>query len=174
MLNGSGVTQRTASILIEADEAAHAALSSPQTNLHNLAYRRLRNETPLGAQMCRNALRTVTAAHKARRSNGRFKKDLPPTITFRSTSRHFDSRTFAMRGNELSLYTLTGRVAVTLKPGEIGLRAKHRFDCKCGRRAHGDVNAASNLARLGESALSPRADVNRTHVAEIGHPSLGQ
>jgi IS605 OrfB family transposase len=384
MRKGPGVTQRTASILIEADEAAHAALSALQTaysnacnllvpivvetrcwnryNLHNLAYRRLRNETPLGAQMCCNALRTVTAAYKAMRSNGTIKKDEPvPTITFRGTSVHFDSRTFARRENELSLYTLAGRVVVALKPGkhqlrlldwgrpkeaelvfrrgklffnlvlenkielrttgpvlgldvgennlaavntgkiwgggnlrhirdkhlalrrrtqsngsesakqllrkvsgkerrhmrhvnhvtskeivvealrvgaraiamedltnirsrikagkrvrsrlhrwafrqlqgfvaykagefgiatifvdpaytsetcsgcgEIGLRAKHRFDCKCGRRAHSDVNAALNLARLGESALSPRADVNRPNVAEIGHPSLGQ
>jgi IS605 OrfB family transposase len=376
----SGVTQRTASILIEANEAAHSLQTAYSNacnllvpivaetrcwnryNLHTLAYRRLRDETPLGAQMCCNALRTVTAAYKAMRCNGGIKKDEPvPTITFRGTLVHFDSRTFAMRGNTLSLYTLTGRVVVALKPGkhqlhlldwgrpkeaelvfrkgklffnlvlekeielrttspvlgldlgennlaaidrgkiwgagvprrkrdkhlslrrrtqsngsqsakqllrkvsgkerrhmrhinhvaskeivaaalrvgaraiamedltdirsrikagkrlrsrlhrwafrqlqgfvaykaaefgiatifvdpaytsqtcsgcgEIGLRAKHRFDCKCGRRAHSDVNAASNLARLGESALSPRADVNRPYVAEIEHPSLGR
>jgi putative transposase len=377
MAKGPGVTQRTASILLEADEASQTLLFALQAayadacnllvpivvenrcwnryNLHNLAYRHLRTETPLGAQMCCNALRSVAAAYKAMRSNGEIKNGEPvPTISFRVTSVHFDSRTFSMRGNELSLYTLTGRVVVTLKPGkhqlrlldwgkpkeaelvfrngklffnlvlekeialrttgpvlgldvgennlaainsgkiwgggelrhkrdkhlalrrrtqsngsqsakqllrkvsgkerrhmrhvnhvtskeivaaglqvgaraivmedltnirsrikagkrmrsrlhrwafrqlqdfvaykaaefgiivifvdpaytsqtcsgcgEIGLRTKHRFDCKCGRRAHSDVNAASNLARLGESALSPRADVNRPNVAEI-------
>jgi hypothetical protein len=79
MPQGAGITQRTASILIEADKAAHAALCALQTayseacnplvlivvenrcwnryKLHKLAYRRLRNEPPLGAQMCGNAFR---------------------------------------------------------------------------------------------------------------------
>ena len=137
---GPAVAQRTASILIEADEAAHAALPARQRaysnacnvlvpmvvenrwnrySLHNLAYRRLRTETRLGAQMCANALPTVTAPYKAMRPNGTIKRNEPvPTITFRGTSVHFDSRTFAKRGNTLSLSTLTGRVVVTLKPGK--------------------------------------------------------
>jgi Putative transposase DNA-binding domain len=46
--------------------------------------------------------------------------------------------------------------------GQIGSRIKHRLVCDgCARRAHRDVNAASNHARLGESARSPRAAVNR-------------
>lgn len=36
------------------------------------------------------------------------------------------------------------------KCGALGKRAKHRFKCKvCGLRAHADVNAGRNLARMG-------------------------
>lgn len=372
-------TQRTASILLEADEAGQDALSALQAayanacnllvpivvenrcwnrfRLHTLAYDRLREETPLGSQMCCNALRTVTVAYKAMRSNGEIEKGKPiPAINFRRASVHFDKRTFSMGDDQLSLYTLTGRIAVTIKPGkqqkrllewgkpkeaelvfrkgklffnlvfekeidfrasgpvlgldvgennlaavstgkiwgggelrhkrdqhlalrrrvqsngsksakqllrkvsgkerrhmrhenhvtskeivaqavaigaraiamedlthirsriragkrmrsrlsrwafrqlqdfvaykaaefgieaifvnpaytsqtcsecgQIGLRVKHRFTCDCGCRAHSDVNASSNLARLGESALSLRAAVNRPYVGEISH-----
>jgi putative transposase len=56
--------------------------------------------------------------------------------------------------------------------GQIGSRVKDCFTCNWGRRPHSDVNAASNHARLGETALSPRADVNRPYVAEAGHVGL--
>ena len=57
--------------------------------------------------------------------------------------------------------------------GKIGSRVKHRFSCDdCGRLAHSDVNAASTIARLGESALSPRAAVTRPDVAEVSHACL--
>jgi putative transposase len=53
---------------------------------------------------------------------------------------------------------------------------KPRFACdSCGRRAHRDVNAASHPARLGESAVSPGAAVNRPDVEETGnHVGLRQ
>ena len=370
---------RTVSIKIGADTAAVAALSALQEayagacnllvpvvaetrcwnryKLHTLAYQRLRAETPLGAQMCCNAIRSVTAAYKTLKSNGGVGKGEPvPAIGFRRAAVHFDKRTFTMRGNSLSLNTLGKRVTVALLPGkhqlqllawgvpkeaelhcrkgqwffnlvlekeiefrtsgpvmgidvgennlaatntgkiwgggalrhkrdrhlalrrrtqsngsqsskqllrkvsgkesrhmrhvnhivskeivteavrigaraiamedlthirdrikaglrvrtrlhrwafrqlqdftaykaaeegiatvftdpaytskgcsecgQIGSRVKHRFTCKCGRRAHSDVNAASNHARLGERALSPRGDVNRPYVGEINH-----
>ncbi|MHB1586377.1 MAG: RNA-guided endonuclease InsQ/TnpB family protein [Acidiferrobacteraceae bacterium] len=34
--------------------------------------------------------------------------------------------------------------------GEIGKRAKHRFSCSCGNRAHSDVNASRNIAWFAE------------------------
>jgi IS605 OrfB family transposase len=373
------VTLRTVSIKIDADDAARAALSALQAayadacnllvptvvetrcwnryTLHSLAYRRLRTETPLGAQMCCNVLRSVTAAYKALKSNGEIAKNKPvPAINFRRASVHFDKRTFTLKGDSLSLNTLGKRVTVALRPGrhqarllawgtpkeaelhcrkgqwffnlvlekeieyrtsgpvlgvdvgenklaatstgkiwggealrhdrdkhlalrrrlqsngsksakqllrkvsgrearhmrhvnhvvskeivaeavrigaraiamenlthirdrikaglrvrtrlhrwafrqlqdftaykaaepgiasvftdpaytskgcsdcgQIGLRVKHRFVCKCGRRAHSDVNSARNHARLGERALSPRGEVNRPNVGEISH-----
>jgi putative transposase len=52
-------------------------------------------------------------------SNGRIPKDEPvPEINFRPASVHFDARTFSMRGDQLSLSTLTERVTVTLRPGK--------------------------------------------------------
>jgi transposase len=53
--------------------------------------------------------------------------------------------------------------------GELGSRVKHRFVCKkCGLRAHADLNASRNLARIGESADSPRANVNTPDVGDMG------
>ena len=49
--------------------------------------------------------------------------------------------------------------------GEIGLRKKHLFSCSCGFRAHADVNASRNLARIAEGILSATADVNQPNVA---------
>jgi hypothetical protein len=167
MAKGFGITRRTASILIEAGEAGQAARCALQMaysdacnllvprvvenrcwnryNLHRLAYRRLRDETPLGAQMCGN---TVTAASQ-----------LQGFVACKADA--FGNATIFVDPAYTS-QTCSGC-------GEIGLRAKHRFDRKCGRRAHSDVNAASNRARLGQSALSPRADVDRPYGAEIGH-----
>ncbi|RMH30870.1 MAG: transposase [Nitrospirae bacterium] len=52
--------------------------------------------------------------------------------------------------------------------GNIGKRAKHRFECdNCGLRAHSDCNASRNLARIGETAVSPRAVVNTPDVGSV-------
>ncbi|TLZ11256.1 MAG: transposase, partial [Gammaproteobacteria bacterium] len=48
--------------------------------------------------------------------------------------------------------------------GQLGTRRKHRFECSCGLRAHADLNASRNLARIGETAVSPRAVVNTPDV----------
>jgi len=37
--------------------------------------------------------------------------------------------------------------------GQLGTRLKHRFECSCGLRAHADLNASRNLARIGETAV---------------------
>jgi putative transposase len=51
--------------------------------------------------------------------------------------------------------------------GGLGERLRHRFVCQqCGLRAHADLNASRNLARIGESALSPRAAVNTPDVGD--------
>jgi hypothetical protein len=131
---------RTVSILIAAGQAEQAALTALQSayagacnllvpividtrcsnryQLHRQAYRRLREESPLGAQMCCNVLRTVCAAYRPLSSNGELPEDEPlPAISFRRAPVHFDRRTFSMHGEGLSLYTLEGRIAVTLMPG---------------------------------------------------------
>ena len=48
--------------------------------------------------------------------------------------------------------------------GQRASRNKHTLSCTCGNRAHADVNAALNLARLGETAVSSRDAVNRPDV----------
>lgn len=244
---------RTASIklVISADQAA--ALAALQTayadacnrlvppvqghrlwnrvGLHNRAYSRLRAETPLGSQMVCNAIYTVCKAYKAQKALGRIRKDTPvPSIRFARTSVRFDKRTYSRKGEMLSLYSLGGRIAVSLLPGEhqrrilksgapteaellcrkgqwyfnlvvasddaqavasgpvmgldvdpayssrtcsccgcLGRRAGHRFVCEqCGLRAHADLNASRNLARIGGTAVLPRAAVNTPDVENVG------
>jgi transposase len=55
---------------------------------------------------------------------------------------------------------------------QIESQVQRCFPCNCGRRAHSDVNAASNHALLGERAPSPRVDVTRPDVEETGHVGL--
>src|SRR5262249_45558600 len=87
--------------------------------LHQLTYSRLRQATPLGSQMTCNAIFTVCKAYKAQRELGRIKKDAPvPALNFRRASVHFDKRTYTLRGDTVSLYTLAGRITVRLMSGE--------------------------------------------------------
>jgi hypothetical protein len=89
-----------------------------RVGLHRIGYRALRNASALGSQMCCNAIFTVCKAYKAQKQRGRTKKDAPvPQIRFDRASVHFDKRTCALRGEHLSLYTLAGRITVSLRPG---------------------------------------------------------
>ncbi|MGH7966280.1 MAG: RNA-guided endonuclease TnpB family protein, partial [Candidatus Binatia bacterium] len=86
--------------------------------LHHLTYARLRQETPLGSQMTCNAIFTVCKAYKAQRERGRIRKEVPvPPLNFRRASVHFDKRTYTLRGESVSLYTLTGRIMVRMVLG---------------------------------------------------------
>lgn len=87
--------------------------------LHQRAYRDLREATPLGSQMCCNAIFSVCKAYKAQKALGRIVKDKPvPDIRFDRASVHFDKRTYTLEGDSVSLYTLEGRITVSLLPGE--------------------------------------------------------
>lgn len=87
--------------------------------LHNLAYSRLRAEAALGSQMTCNAIFTVCKAYKAQSALGRIQKDAPvPAIRFRGTSIHYDKRTYTLKGDSVSLYTLAGRTRVAMRLGE--------------------------------------------------------
>jgi putative transposase len=87
--------------------------------LHQLSYARLREETPLGSQMVCNAIFSVCKAYKAQKALGRIMKDTPvPAIRFDRASIHFDRRTYSIKGERLSLYTLSGRIAVMMAIGE--------------------------------------------------------
>jgi putative transposase len=87
--------------------------------LHHLAYARLRAQTPLGAQMCCNAIFSVCKAYRAQKELGRIGKDAPvPLLRFERASVHVDKRTCTLRTDTVSLYTLAGRVTVALCPGK--------------------------------------------------------
>src|SRR3984893_7551348 len=79
--------------------------------LHQLGYRRLRQETSLGAQLACNAIFTVCKAYRAQRALGRIREDMSiPSLSFHRTSVHFDHRTYTLKGEAVSLNTLRGRM----------------------------------------------------------------
>ena len=87
--------------------------------LHNLAYSMLRSATPLGSQMCCNAIFSVCKAYTAQKALGRIRKDREvPAIRFERASVHFDKRTYSIQGDSVSLYTLDGRIVVPMRMGE--------------------------------------------------------
>lgn len=51
----------------------------------------------------------------------------------------------------------------------LGKRVKHCFLCtQCGLRAHADLNASRNLARIGGTFVPPRAAVGTPYVGNVG------
>jgi IS605 OrfB family transposase len=87
--------------------------------LHNLAYSMLRSATPLGSQMCCNAIFSVCKAYRAQKALGRIRKDREvPAMRFERASVHFDKRTYSIQGDSVSLYTLDGRIVVPMRMGE--------------------------------------------------------
>lgn len=83
--------------------------------LHNFCYSRVRDSSPLGSQMVCNA---IFAVAKAYRNRCIAKDTIVPTIRFhKHRSVHFDKRTYSLKGEILSLYTLKGRIRIPMKVG---------------------------------------------------------
>ena len=83
--------------------------------LHNLVYTKLRSLSPLGSQMICNTIFSVCKAYKNRRI---LKDETVPLIVFhKGRSIHFDKRTYSIKGDMISLYTLQGRIKVTMRMG---------------------------------------------------------
>lgn len=83
--------------------------------LHHLVYKKVRASSPLGSQMVCNAIFSVCKAYKNRTIS---KEETVPTIRFHTNrSVHFDKRTYTIKGNTLSLYTLGKRLTVTMRMG---------------------------------------------------------
>jgi len=106
--------------------------------LHNLTYSKIRNSSPLGSQMVCNAIFTVCKAYKNRNI---LKDEAMPTIQFhKNRSVHFDKRTYSIKGNLLSLYTLEGRIRIPMRMGPFqedyfskGIPKEGELICKKGR-----------------------------------------
>lgn len=92
-----------------------------RVKLHNLGYTQIReNHKELGSQMTCNAIRKVSSAYKTLLANNqRFRLTGWPEMYFRqNTSIHYDKRTYSLRENSVSLFTMEGRIIVPLKIGE--------------------------------------------------------
>jgi putative transposase len=88
-----------------------------RVGLHQRTYNDLREATPLGSQMCCNAIFSVCKAYKSQKALGRIRQDVPD-IRFDRASVHFDKRTSSLKGETVSLYTLDGRITVPMRLGE--------------------------------------------------------
>lgn len=77
--------------------------------LHHLCYYKIReNSSSLGSQMVCNAFKKVCSSYKALKVK---KSQEVPAITFKeSSSLHYDKRTYSVKENILSLYTINGRI----------------------------------------------------------------
>ena len=82
--------------------------------LHHLAYYSIRDRFPsLGSQMVCIAIKRVADAYKALKANEGIPMDKTvPALSFGRASVHFDHRTYTLRENSVSLFTLDGREAV--------------------------------------------------------------
>lgn len=106
--------------------------------LHNLAYSKIRASSSLGSQMVCNAIFAVCKAYRAKTIS---KHEPVPVVQFRKgRSIHFDKRTYSIKGNILSLYTLQGRIHVEMQAGEfqrtqlsLGTPKEAELICKKGR-----------------------------------------
>jgi len=88
--------------------------------LHHLAYYPVREQLPaLGSQMVCQAIHRVADAYKTHKANKGIAKDKPvPAIAFKATSVNFDKRTYSIKGDTLSLFTLTGRAKIQFVCGK--------------------------------------------------------
>lgn len=92
-----------------------------RVDLHHLSYYQIRldrvkDRAALGSQMVCNAVRTVCDAYKVLKIK---KTEAVPRILFKQkASIHFDKRTYSLKLEAISLYTLSGRILVPMILGE--------------------------------------------------------
>lgn len=93
---------------------------SNRVALHHLCYYELRESFPrLGSQMACNAIHNVAKSYKTLLANRpKLKKQAWPEMAFRpNASVHYDKRTYTLKSDRISLFTLSGRIRVQLKIG---------------------------------------------------------
>ena len=106
--------------------------------LHKLVYSDARKTAPLGSQMVCNAIFSVCKAYKAK---GILPIEDVPLICFRKNrSVHFDHRTYTIREESISLYTLGKRIQVKMHLGPFqreyftkGISKEGELICKKGK-----------------------------------------
>lgn len=88
--------------------------------LHHLVYYPVREQIPaLGSQMVCQAVHRVADAYKTLNANKGIAKDKPvPAISFNASSISFDKRTYSIKGDSVSLFTLTGRERIAFVGGK--------------------------------------------------------
>lgn len=84
--------------------------------LHHLTYYTLREQSKLGSQMVCNAIHKVCTSYKVLKIK---KTEDVPLIKFKSNSSvHFDKKTYTINNEMMTLYTLEGRILVSMRLGD--------------------------------------------------------
>jgi putative transposase len=85
--------------------------------LHHLCYYSIRERIPsIGSQMVCNAFQKICSSYKVLKIK---KSQKVPTIKFKDTgSVHYDKRTYSIKDNILSLYTINGRIKCDFITGD--------------------------------------------------------
>jgi transposase len=88
--------------------------------LHHLSYYTVREKIPvLGSQMVCQAIHRVADAYKTLKANQGITRDAPvPEIRFDASSVAFDKRTYSLKGDTVSLFTLAGREHIAFAGGK--------------------------------------------------------
>ena len=85
--------------------------------LHHLCYYKIREILPdLGSQMVCNALKKVCSSYKTLKIKK--SQDVPKVIFKENSSVHYDKRTYSVKDNTLSLFTVTGRIKCKFVTGD--------------------------------------------------------
>lgn len=106
--------------------------------LHKFVYSKIRGTSPLGSQMVCNAIYSVCKAYQAKSV---LPKEEIPQICFRKgRSVHFDKRTYSIKNETISLYTLGKRIKVPMRFGPFqktyfsqGIPKEAELICKKGK-----------------------------------------
>lgn len=87
--------------------------------LHHLCYYKIREMYPaLGSQMVCQAVHRVADAYKALKAQKRIKPDQPiQAISFSAKTITYDDKTFTLKDQILSLFTMDGRIKVPFQKG---------------------------------------------------------
>ena len=87
--------------------------------LHHLAYYSVREAYPaLGSQMVCNAVKAVADAYKTFFTNNpKKRREELDLVMFNNGSVHYGLRTYSIKGDILSLLTLSGRIKVEMRTG---------------------------------------------------------
>lgn len=83
--------------------------------LHRLVYTKIRHTSLLGSQMVCNAIFSVCKAYRAKSILP--KEEVPRICFHKQRSIHFDKRTYTIKGETISLYTLEKRIQVPMRLG---------------------------------------------------------
>jgi hypothetical protein len=135
--------------------------------LHHMAYKGLREQFPeVGSQMICNAIYSVSRTARAVFQDPASPFNLQklqgqplPLLRFADTSPvYFDRHTLSLRGDQLSLYTLSGRMRFRIGGGALaaGFHERKLLEVLLSRRASGEFELAFRFAEGDETEAPAR------------------